>query len=42
MKDPLISLIENDAMFRIMFLEYDAKTSFWSKIVYRLRLFFNL
>jgi len=41
MKDPLIDLIENDAMFRRMFLEYDAKTSIWSNIVFRLRLAFR-
>jgi hypothetical protein len=42
MKDPLIELIENDAMFRRSFLEYDAQVPFWSNLVYHLRLFFRI
>jgi hypothetical protein len=39
MKDPLIAWIEEDPMNARMFLDYDAQTSLWAKIVYRVRLF---
>lgn len=37
MKDPLVAWIEEDPMNARMFLEWDAKTSWWSKIVFRVR-----
>ena len=39
MKDPLIDLIENDPMFRRMFLEYDKAVPFWVNWIYNVRLF---
>jgi hypothetical protein len=37
MKDPLIAWLEEDPMNARIFLEYDAQTSWWSKIVFRAR-----
>lgn len=42
MKDPLIVLIENDPMFRRMFLDYDKKIPILSKLIHRIRLLFKI
>jgi len=42
MKDPLIAWLEENPMNARMFLEWDARTSLLSNIVYRVRLFLGL
>lgn len=37
MKDPLIAWLEEDPMNVRSFLEYDSKTSLWSRIIFRVR-----
>lgn len=37
MKDPLIEKIENDPMFRRMFLDYGDSMPFFSKLIFKIR-----
>ena len=42
MKDPLMAWLEEDQMNPRIFLEYDAQTSWWSSLIYRVRLFLGV
>jgi len=42
MKDPLIAWLEEDPMNVRIFLEYDRLIPWWSKIVFRVKLFLGM